>query len=120
MTRAEYDAVVHARASAERSGQRRRTGHPSVDADQHDIVRAGDRDDRYGSWRAARPLHQAAAQAVAAHAGVDPATLKVTLTPKPELGDLAVACFAIGGPAKAKEVAVRSVIDSDSRSLMLM
>src|SRR5437899_1932967 len=45
------------------------------------------------------PLHAACAQAVATHAGVDAAELKVDIPPKPELGDFAVGCFAI---AKAK------------------
>ncbi len=45
------------------------------------------------------PLHQAAADAVAKVAGIDPGELKVDVPPKPEMGDLAVGCFAI---AKAK------------------
>ena len=45
------------------------------------------------------PLHAAAAESVAALAGVSAAELKVDATPRPELGDLAVGCFAI---AKAK------------------
>jgi arginyl-tRNA synthetase len=45
------------------------------------------------------PLHQAAAQAVSSATGVDAKDLKVEVPPKPELGDLAVGCFAI---AKAK------------------
>ena len=44
------------------------------------------------------PLHRAAAEAVAAHAGIDPGELKVD-TPRLEHGDLAVGCFPI---AKAK------------------
>jgi arginyl-tRNA synthetase len=47
------------------------------------------------------PLHLAAAQAVAAAAGVAPDDLKVEAPPRPEMGDLAVGCFAI---AKAKGV----------------
>ncbi|MEJ7601665.1 MAG: arginine--tRNA ligase [Kofleriaceae bacterium] len=45
------------------------------------------------------PLHRAAADVVASHAGVAATDLKVE-TPRPEHGDLAVACFAI---AKAKQ-----------------
>lgn len=41
------------------------------------------------------PLHLAAAQAVAARAGVRPEDLKVEAPPRAELGDLAVGCFAI-------------------------
>lgn len=48
------------------------------------------------------PLHLAAAEAVAAHAGVAATDLKVEPPPRPELGDLAVGCFAI---AKARGVA---------------
>ena len=40
------------------------------------------------------PLHTAAAEAVAAFAGVNAADLKVDATPRPELGDLAVGTFA--------------------------
>jgi arginyl-tRNA synthetase len=45
------------------------------------------------------PLHRAAAEAVAAHAGIVATDLKVDAPPRPELGDLAVGCFAI---AKAR------------------
>jgi arginyl-tRNA synthetase len=45
------------------------------------------------------PLHAEAADAVAGRAGVPATDLKVEATPRPELGDLAVGCFAI---AKAK------------------
>src|SRR5438874_11527936 len=49
------------------------------------------------------PLHRAAAEAVAAQAGVDADALKVVAPPRPEMGDLAVGCFAFGGaPAAAK------------------
>lgn len=41
------------------------------------------------------PLHVAAAEAVASHAGVSARDLKIDATPRPELGDLAVGCFAI-------------------------
>jgi len=46
------------------------------------------------------PLHQAAAEAVAAHAGIPASELKVEAPPRPELGDLAVGCFAIGKAQK--------------------
>jgi arginyl-tRNA synthetase len=45
------------------------------------------------------PLHRAAAEAVAAAAGVSPDELKVEAPPRAEMGDLAIGCFAI---AKAK------------------
>ena len=45
-------------------------------------------------------VHLAAADAVAARAGVAAAELKVEAPPRPELGDLAVGCFAI---AKARK-----------------
>jgi len=53
------------------------------------------------------PLHVAAAEAVASHAGVPASDLKVEATPRPELGDLAVGCFAITKVTKqpAAEVA---------------
>ncbi len=41
------------------------------------------------------PLHLAAAEVVAARAQVPPSDLKVEAPPRPELGDLAVGCFAI-------------------------
>ncbi len=41
------------------------------------------------------PVHLAAAEAVAASAGVAATDLKVEAPPRPELGDLAVGCFAI-------------------------
>lgn len=46
------------------------------------------------------PVHRAAAEAVAAHAGIAATDLKVEAPPRAELGDLAVGCFAI---AKAKK-----------------
>ncbi len=46
------------------------------------------------------PLHAAVAQVVASFAGVAPTELKVEQPPRPELGDLAIGCFAI---AKAKQ-----------------
>jgi arginyl-tRNA synthetase len=45
------------------------------------------------------PLHLAAAEAVAAHAGLAATDLKVEAPPRAEMGDLAVGCFAI---AKAR------------------
>ncbi len=46
------------------------------------------------------PLHRAAAEVVATHAGIAATDLKVEAPPRPELGDLAVGCFAI---AKARK-----------------
>src|ERR1044071_3956329 len=46
------------------------------------------------------PMHRAAAEAVAAHAGIAANELKVEAPPRPELGDLAGGCFAI---AKARK-----------------
>jgi arginyl-tRNA synthetase len=46
------------------------------------------------------PLHRAAAEAVAQDAGIAATDLKVEAPPRPELGDLAVGCFAI---AKARK-----------------
>lgn len=57
------------------------------------------------------PVHHAAAEAVAARAGVAATDLKVESPPRPELGDLAIGCFAIAkaqnkSPADvAKEIA---------------
>ncbi len=57
------------------------------------------------------PIHLAAADAVAARAGVAATDLKVEVPPRPDLGDLAVGCFAIAkaqgkSPAQvAKELA---------------
>jgi arginyl-tRNA synthetase len=48
------------------------------------------------------PLHLAAAKAVADAAGIAPDAVKVDASPRAELGDLAVGCFAI---AKAKGIA---------------
>jgi arginyl-tRNA synthetase len=59
------------------------------------------------------PLHLAAAEAVAAHAGVAATDLKVETPPRPELGDFAIGCFAIAkargeNPAKlAGEIAAK-------------
>jgi arginyl-tRNA synthetase len=46
------------------------------------------------------PLHRAAAEVVAAHAGIAATDLKVEAPPRADLGDLAVGCFAI---AKARK-----------------
>jgi arginyl-tRNA synthetase len=61
------------------------------------------------------PLHRAAAEAVATHAGIPATDLKVEAPPRPELGDLAVGCFAIAkqkqqSPAEvAKQIAAAFV-----------
>lgn len=52
------------------------------------------------------PLHEAAAAAVAAGAGVRADALKVDATPRAELGDLAVGTFAIAKEAKKNPAAV--------------
>ncbi|HEY1552065.1 MAG TPA: arginine--tRNA ligase [Kofleriaceae bacterium] len=56
------------------------------------------------------PLHAAAAEVVAAHAGVSARELKVDATPRPELGDLAVGCFAIAKATKQSPAAVAQAI----------
>jgi arginyl-tRNA synthetase len=56
------------------------------------------------------PLHRAAAQAVAAHAGIAADDLKVETTPRPELGDLAVGCFAIAKATKQNPAEVAKQI----------
>ena len=61
------------------------------------------------------PLHLAAAEAVASHAGVAATDLKVDAPPRPDLGDFAIGCFAIAkargeNPAKvAAEIAAKIV-----------
>lgn len=45
------------------------------------------------------PIHLAAAEAVASRAGVAATDLKVDAPPRPELGDLAVGCFALAKAA---------------------
>ena len=52
------------------------------------------------------PLHQAAADAVAAATGTSANDLKVDATPRPELGDLAVGCFAIAKAQTKNPVAL--------------
>lgn len=56
------------------------------------------------------PLHSAAAEAVASHAGVPATDLKVDTPPRPEMGDLAVGCFAIAKAKKANPAQVAQEI----------
>ncbi|MBA3458086.1 MAG: arginine--tRNA ligase [Deltaproteobacteria bacterium] len=56
------------------------------------------------------PVHLAAAQAVAASAGVAAEDLKVEAPPRPELGDLAVGCFTIAKAAKKSPAQVATEI----------
>ena len=56
------------------------------------------------------PLHVAAAEAVAAHAGVPATELKVDATPRPDLGDLAVGCFAIAKATKQNPAVVAQAV----------
>src|ERR1043165_2222495 len=56
------------------------------------------------------PLHRAAAEAVAAHAGIAASDLKVEAPPRPELGDLAVGCFAIAKARKQNPAEVARAI----------
>jgi arginyl-tRNA synthetase len=56
------------------------------------------------------PLHRAAAEAVAKAAGIAADDLKVEVPPKPEMGDLAVGCFAIAKARGAKPVDVAKAI----------
>ena len=56
------------------------------------------------------PLHRAAAEAVASHAGVAASDLKVDTPPRPELGDFAVGCFAIAKAKKANPAQVAQEI----------
>jgi arginyl-tRNA synthetase len=56
------------------------------------------------------PLHRAAADAVAAATGIAAAELKVDATPRPELGDLAVGCFAIAKAQGKPPAAVAAAI----------
>lgn len=59
------------------------------------------------------PLHRAAAEAVAAHAGIAATDLKVEAPPRPELGDLAVGCFAIAKARKQNPAEVaRAIADA--------
>ena len=56
------------------------------------------------------PLHTAAAEAVAALAGVSPSELNVEATPRPDLGDLAIGCFAIAKAQKRNPAQVAQEI----------
>ncbi|HMG55690.1 MAG TPA: arginine--tRNA ligase, partial [Kofleriaceae bacterium] len=56
------------------------------------------------------PLHRAAAEAVAAHAGIAATDLKVEAPPRPELGDFAVGCFAIAKARKQNPAEVARAI----------
>src|SRR5262245_43000247 len=56
------------------------------------------------------PLHLAAAQAVADAAGVAADDVKVDAAPRPELGDLAVGCFAIAKATGGKPAEVAQQI----------
>jgi arginyl-tRNA synthetase len=56
------------------------------------------------------PLHRAAAEAVAAHADISATDLKVEAPPRPELGDLAVGCFAIAKARKQNPAEVARAI----------
>jgi arginyl-tRNA synthetase len=56
------------------------------------------------------PLHRAAAEAVAAHAGVSATDLKVEAPPRAELGDLAVGCFTIAKARKQNPAEVARAI----------
>jgi arginyl-tRNA synthetase len=56
------------------------------------------------------PLHRAAAEVVATHAGISATDLKVEAPPRPELGDLAVGCFAIARARKQNPAEVARAI----------
>lgn len=56
------------------------------------------------------PLHRAAAEAVAAQAGIAADDLKVEAPPRAELGDLAVGCFAIAKARKQNPAEVAKAI----------
>jgi len=56
------------------------------------------------------PLHRAAAEAVAAYAGIAATDLKVEAPPRPDLGDLAVGCFAIAKARKQNPAEVARAI----------
>jgi arginyl-tRNA synthetase len=56
------------------------------------------------------PLHRAAAEAVASHAGIAAEDLKVEAPPRPELGDLAVGCFAIAKATRQNPAEVARAI----------
>jgi arginyl-tRNA synthetase len=56
------------------------------------------------------PLHRAAAEVVATHAGIAATDLKVEAPPRPELGDLAVGCFAIARARKQNPAEVARAV----------
>jgi arginyl-tRNA synthetase len=56
------------------------------------------------------PVHRAAAEAVARHAGIAATDLKVEAPPRPELGDLAIGCFAIAKARKQNPAEVARAI----------
>jgi arginyl-tRNA synthetase len=56
------------------------------------------------------PLHRSAAEVVATHAGIAATDLKVEAPPRPELGDLAVGCFAIAKARKQNPAEVARAI----------
>jgi len=66
------------------------------------------------------PLHRAAAEAVAAHAGIAASDLKVDAPPRPELGDLAVGCFAIAQARKQNPAEVARAIAAAFRPTELL
>ncbi|MBS1120304.1 MAG: arginyl-tRNA synthetase [Deltaproteobacteria bacterium] len=66
------------------------------------------------------PIHLAAAEAVAAHAGVAPTELKVDAPPRPELGDLSVGCFAIAKARGQSPAQVAEAIASAFRPTALL
>jgi arginyl-tRNA synthetase len=55
-------------------------------------------------------VHRAAAEAVATHAGIAATDLKVEAPPRPELGDLAIGCFAIAKARKQNPAEVARAI----------
>ena len=55
-------------------------------------------------------MHRAAAEAVAAHAGIAATELKVEAPPRPDLGDFAVGCFAIAKARKQSPAEVAQAI----------
>ena len=66
------------------------------------------------------PLHLAAAEVVAAHAGIAPTELKVEVPPRAELGDLAVGCFAIAKALKKSPAEVAQAIAAAFRPTDLL
>src|ERR1041384_12916 len=66
------------------------------------------------------PLHRAAADAVAAHAGIAASDLKVEAPPRAELGDLAVGCFAIAKAQKKNPAEVARDIAAAFRPTPLL